>query len=233
MSAVKAALHEVSYRSFTEHMRHYVQFVKTNRGAETTRGSSYAFLETLRTLASLSPWTWVGFLFAIQAAGSMVVAWNLELPPGDVALPILILCAGVVIALVFRVLDRENRLGAWKWWLAPITYGTFILCLSSRSFEVPSTSSFNGNYFHPVEYMTLGFLACLAWHPLLARKSTGSLFLAVMLCGLLFSISDEVTQDFIPGRTMSVVDVCLDVLGLTIGFGAFVLFQRMRRLAAG
>jgi len=203
-----------------------------NKGVETTCGSSPASVEIVRTLACVNPWTWIGSLFAVQAAGSVVVARALRLTPTDVALPIAVLCAGVVIAFVFRVIDREDKLGVWKWWLGPITYGAFIFLLSNRSFDV-SSASFNGNYFHPIEYMTLGFLTCLAWHPVLASKSTLSLFLAVMLSGILFGIADEVHQHFIPGRTMSIGDLCLDVLGLMAGFGIFLLFQWTRKTVAG
>ncbi len=203
-----------------------------NRGLESTCGSPPAASEILKALGRLSSWTWIGSLFVVQTAGSVVVSRALGLSASDVAVPIGILLGGAAIAFILRSLDRNDRLGAWKWWLPPIIYGTFIFLLSNRSFEVSSVS-FSGNYFHPLEYMTLGFLACMAWHPLLKRSPILTLFFSVMLSGILFAISDEVHQHFIPGREMDLVDLCLDALGLLAGFGAFLLLEWIRRMSAG
>lgn len=203
-----------------------------NRGVESTCGIPSAPIEILRALGRLSPWTWIGSVFVAQVAGSLVVSHALGLSASDVALPIGVLLAGAAIAFILRALDPGDKLGVWKWWLPAIIYGTFIFLLSNRSFEVSSVS-FSGNYFHPLEYMTLGFLACMAWQPLLKRNSMMTLFSAVMISGILFAISDEVHQHFIPGRRMDLVDLSLDALGLWVGFGAFLLLQWTRRMVAG
>lgn len=203
-----------------------------DRGLESTFGTLPATIELLKALGRMSPWTWVGSLFVVQVAGSVVVSRALGLSASDVALPIGILLGGAAIAFVLRSLDRNDRLGIWKWWLPPIIYGVFIFLLSNRSFEV-SSISFSWNYFHPLEYMPLGFLACTAWYPMLKRSTTLTLFFAVMCSGILFAIGDEVHQHFVPGREMDPVDLCLDVLGLLAGFGAFLLLQWTRRMVAG
>lgn len=203
-----------------------------DRAVESTCRTSPGPVEALRVPGRANPWTWIGSLFLVQAAGSVVVSRALGLVASDVAFPIAMLLVGATISFVLRSVDRNGRLGAWKWWLAPVIYGTFIFLLSNRAYQVSSVS-FNGNYFHPLEYMSLGFLVCPAWQSMLKRDSTPTLFLAVIVSGVLFAVSDEVHQHFIPGRTMSLLDLGLDVLGLLVGFGAFLLFRRTWRMVAG
>ena len=42
-------------------------------------------------------------------------------------------------------------------------------------------------------------------------------FLISILVGLIYAISDEIHQSFIPGRTASVIDVGIDTLGVVLG----------------
>ena len=69
--------------------------------------------------------------------------------------------------------------------------------------------------FHFVEYSVLGFLLfqsiyvdkLLAFNPL-----RGSI-----LIGILFALSDEYHQSFVPGRHMSMMDMIFDSLGIIFG----------------
>jgi hypothetical protein len=73
---------------------------------------------------------------------------------------------------------------------------------------------------HAVEYAVLGAL--------LAR-ATGGAYSALAL-GLLYAVSDELHQVFVPGRLGSPFDVLLDGVGLAIGVVAWQRLGR-RRLA--
>jgi VanZ family protein len=44
--------------------------------------------------------------------------------------------------------------------------------------------------------------------------------------GSLFALSDEVHQNFVPGRTFSMTDIDLDLLGLVIGIIVVILFLK-------
>jgi len=49
---------------------------------------------------------------------------------------------------------------------------------------------------------------------------------ALVLMGLiLFAISDEIHQSFVPGRTASYVDVALNIVGILFGFYAFKILR--------
>lgn len=50
-----------------------------------------------------------------------------------------------------------------------------------------------------------------------------SIFIFIAL--VLFAISDEVHQSFVPGRTASVIDVVLDVLGIGLGLAVYRHFK--------
>ena len=48
---------------------------------------------------------------------------------------------------------------------------------------------------------------------------------SLILSGLvLFAVSDEIHQSFVPGRTASIMDIGLDVIGIFFGFWAFKMF---------
>ena len=58
-------------------------------------------------------------------------------------------------------------------------------------------------------------------------KERHFLYNSLILLGVfLFSISDEIHQSFVPGRTSSLMDIGLNVLGIFIGLGACVALQQ-------
>jgi len=61
-------------------------------------------------------------------------------------------------------------------------------------------------------------------------------FLALILAGLvLFAVSDEFHQSFVPGRSASVMDVGLDLLGILFALSVYLLFlkRKYRRVLIG
>ena len=76
------------------------------------------------------------------------------------------------------------------------------------------------NLAHVPEYGLLAFL----WLKSFAERKIGKNHLTVkslILAGLvLFAISDEIHQSFVPGRTSSYADIGLDVIGIYFGFVA-------------
>ncbi|MBN2188018.1 MAG: VanZ family protein [Chitinispirillaceae bacterium] len=72
---------------------------------------------------------------------------------------------------------------------------------------------------HFFEYFVLG---CLLFMGFLDRARSVRAVLVMFAAGLLFAVSDEVHQLFIPGRTMRPFDVLVDMAGI----GAAVLVMR-------
>ena len=70
-------------------------------------------------------------------------------------------------------------------------------------------------FFHFVEYSILGFLLfqSISSEELFAINSQyGTIFI-----GILFAISDEIHQSFVPGRHMSSMDILFDSMGILFG----------------
>ena len=49
------------------------------------------------------------------------------------------------------------------------------------------------------------------------RPKSWKEIVAIMGCVLLFALSDELHQSFVPGRTASLIDVSIDLIGITMG----------------
>ena len=82
---------------------------------------------------------------------------------------------------------------------------------------------------HFFAYLVLGILVINA----LRRSGVvgiRSMILALLIC-ILYAISDEVHQLFVPGRGAQIRDVIIDSAGATVGIGVYLLLGRvvMRR----
>ena len=71
-------------------------------------------------------------------------------------------------------------------------------------------------------YTVLGFLLSFAWtaHPSILRWKRAAY---AVLCGIFYAASDELHQYFVPGRACQVRDVCIDTVGVLLGFALFAL----------
>ena len=102
----------------------------------------------------------------------------------------------------------------------------FIIYLSS----IPDKSILGGsslseqvisNLAHIPAYAVLTFL----WFKAFALRGFGKrskvLSVIILACLLAFAVSDEFHQSYVPGRTASLMDIGLDILGMILGFLAF------------
>jgi VanZ family protein len=111
-------------------------------------------------------------------------------------------------------------------WLPPCLYAAFIFYLSSLSLPeatyLPLFFSAD-KVFHVAEYGVLGYLVARALGNYgLSKKK---LFIrAVALC-VLYGISDEVHQMFVPHRYPSVMDILADGIGSSLGIGISIKFK--------
>lgn len=78
---------------------------------------------------------------------------------------------------------------------------------------------------HMGEYAILGvFLYCGFKH--LQIKTT---YLFTFIISVIYACSDEIHQLFIPGRSGSIIDVCIDSIGICIGLLLIWLFYKYRK----
>lgn len=80
------------------------------------------------------------------------------------------------------------------------------------------------NFAHIPAYAVLTFL-WLKSFKITRFGSRHNLISFLIFLGLIvFAISDEIHQSFVPGRSASFMDIGLDLLGILLGLGAFVIF---------
>lgn len=113
----------------------------------------------------------------------------------------------------------ERRLAkALIWyWLPVILYLGVIFAISSiPHLEVPFKVKYADKFAHTFKYAILGYLLMRALGS--ARKfSPRTSILLSLLFILLWGISDEIHQGFVPGRTASIFDLLFNLVGGAIG----------------
>lgn len=178
-------------------------------------------------LARLSPWWWIASIFFAQTLGSIAVTLWFRLGIRETAVPIAILVFGVGFsALVARWSPPEARV-RWLRCVPMLLYALFIYALSSRSYP-GARVAVSTDLFHLVEFATLGFLLACCWYPLLRRSGARLFIAAVVGSGLLYALSDELHQSFVPGRTATVVDLAYDISALAASCALFLAAVHLR-----
>ncbi|MBQ7036019.1 MAG: VanZ family protein [Clostridia bacterium] len=78
---------------------------------------------------------------------------------------------------------------------------------------------------HFFAYLILGVLAMWTFSAYGIKKRYG---LAFLLC-VLYAISDEIHQAFVPGRACRLFDVCIDTAGAALGLFAVFLIKKRKK----
>jgi VanZ family protein len=82
------------------------------------------------------------------------------------------------------------------------------------------------NLAHVPAYGLLAFLWLKSFPETKPGKKHFTVTLLILVGIVLFAISDEIHQSFVPGRTSSYMDIGLDVIGISLGFAASKLNLR-------
>ena len=85
---------------------------------------------------------------------------------------------------------------------------------------------------HPIEF---GILAVLAYRLLASYRAMRQRYalLGALLFAAAYGALDEFHQSFVPGRSATLGDLGLDVLGALLGLAAILVITRLARLSAG
>lgn len=113
-----------------------------------------------------------------------------------------------------------------KLWLPPIFWMAIIFFLSSRP-TIKTTEIYWQDFIvkktaHFIEYAILSFLYIRAF--LASEVSRKKSFLLAFLISLVYAISDEYHQSFIPGREPRVRDVIIDSMGAI--FAIYIVYSK-------
>ena len=108
---------------------------------------------------------------------------------------------------------------------APLALMGLIFYLSAQSSVGPELPAFTRVIAHFSEYALLAALWRWALEPFLGARS----FAAAAAISVLYSISDELHQSFVPGRDSDPVDVLVDCCGIAFGLWLSARLSSSRR----
>ncbi len=100
-------------------------------------------------------------------------------------------------------------------WLPAFLLFATIFMLSAQP-ALPSPPSLNDKQAHALTYGVLAFLCLMGLTGWRWRRIAGASLLAALVIAVLYGVSDEVHQAFVPGRTPDVADVVADATGASI-----------------
>jgi len=105
-----------------------------------------------------------------------------------------------------------------KFWFPLILYSGIIFYVSSRSdLQTPLPATQFDKFIHMLLYCPFGFLAAYAIGQTKPSVSGNVLWGLAVLLSLLYGVSDEFHQSFVPGRYSSWSDVIADTVGGILG----------------
>lgn len=110
-----------------------------------------------------------------------------------------------------RATKRESRI----FWILTISYMGLIFFLSSlQDLSLPELPKNSDKFIHVLAYIPLGFL----FHMSLIKSGVRRYGFAVaMLFTVLYGVTDEFHQAFVPGRYAATGDVMADSIGALLG----------------
>ena len=126
-----------------------------------------------------------------------------------------------------RKSEIQNRKSEILRWAAALIWMSLIFCLSAQ----PDLPNLTPGVPHLAEiggHLTVyGVLAALLWWALRGAGIRHSTAWALALTAL-YGVSDELHQSFVPGRTMTAIDLAFDVVGAGLGLLAARWLRSLR-----
>ena len=130
-----------------------------------------------------------------------------------------------------KILSRREpagrRLKFLKFWFPVFLYSGIIFYASSLPDVKPPLKIKNiDKAIHVLEYLPFGFLLARAF---IQQRPAVKIWQVVTICSLLYGISDEYHQSFVPGREAGVSDVIADTIGGFLGVWIFLFPPKEKR----
>ena len=115
-------------------------------------------------------------------------------------------------------------------WLPPLLWMGLIFLLSSQSkLPIPRRPLADQLWQIGGHVVLFGVLWALLWRAMTRTWSQRRVMGWAFLVGLLYAVSDEVHQAFVPGRHATPLDVAADVVGLLLAMGLIAWRQRRQK----
>lgn len=113
------------------------------------------------------------------------------------------------------------------YWLPWLGYMMIIFYFSSKTGNQISLPT--PDYVaHFLEYSGLGFLSARVLAHSRPDCQKSYIYISAVLFSMLYALSDEFHQSFVPGRTSSLSDLIADTLGASLGQGLWWIWERFK-----
>ena len=109
------------------------------------------------------------------------------------------------------------RTRAWVSWAPAVVWAAVIFVLSAQP-SLPSTGV-SDKHAHLVTYALLAGLCLMGLTGWRLRRIAGGPVLVAFVMAVLYGVSDEWHQSFVPGRTPDAADVVADAIGAALALG--------------
>ncbi len=116
-------------------------------------------------------------------------------------------------------------------WGAALAWAGLIFYLSSRPSLPGPSIPFADKIFHAAEFGILTLLLGRAIAATYPAHSARKAWKSALLLAVLYAVSDEIHQAFVPGRTCDILDAAADLAGAAVVF--MVAFSRFPRTPRG
>ena len=108
--------------------------------------------------------------------------------------------------------------GIIKYWLPVFLWASLIFTMSSvPGEEIPPLFPYQDIFYHITIYLILAWLLRRALRYSFMDMSLLRQIYTTVIVGLVYALTDEYHQSFVPQRDVSVVDLSMDSIGLLIG----------------
>jgi uncharacterized membrane protein len=110
--------------------------------------------------------------------------------------------------------ERKNALA----WLAVFAIAGAMFYISSIEFKnssIGGPGNINAVLYHLISYFSLSLFLCIAVVKG-ERKGYFMLVLISIVMAFLYGVTDEIHQYFVPGRSMAVSDLMINLAGITL-----------------
>ncbi|MBP9854883.1 MAG: VanZ family protein [Candidatus Omnitrophica bacterium] len=105
-----------------------------------------------------------------------------------------------------------------RFWFPVILYSGIIFYVSSiNDLAAPPTIAFSDKLCHLIEYGLFGLLLARAVNNTKPGMDQWTLIVISLVGALLYGLSDEFHQSFVPGRSVELFDLLADALGGFLG----------------
>lgn len=127
-----------------------------------------------------------------------------------------------MIKEVIGFFEKEVKLS----WFITIVIAATIFWISSLTFEpgTPQTTIYTLLY-HIIVFFFLGGFLLIS----LVQGKNKNLIIVAILLAIIYAISDEIHQFFVPGRTCAFFDVGLNFVGISLAFLIYFISLELRK----